>query len=526
MEAPLRKLLKKQLSIGYGQSSRDCEAALKSSGHAILRRCSDLEKADIKQNGRLPEWLSADALRSFCWSVLVALKRVPDDGVQPPLPEEVPSKHACEGKLKNPNARAFDHFCWLHSESLQERAKVMKATKQYGHLSLAALLKKAGGEKWKKLPPSEKEAHRIHATATAGHERSIDGKLCALRLRVPESAPAVPDSAPVLEVPDTGGSAASGGPATVEGPDTAEPAVTPKKLGRPLGKSKMSGGGSYQVACAVFDRMKQALGDNSTPKKEKKMIGQALQTCIAGDSALAKKVKLRVPGFRSCRFSGRPRGSARISDQQLRTALEPLSHDSSMMHTSLLVPIRTLACSKTRAARSLKMMSKTHLCRRIARCRLGYAPFATQRGRCDACQCWMAGGRKLLKTIYIEGRAGIAACLPGYWSELDKSGLVDDRHELEECDSVEYHDAVLAILGSDSHMLDERQKLTAEKQLHLEALEATMTASLENHSEEIKNYNFHLALKNTLEVRFADCWSRPAGRTLYWLWDHMVLSSR
>ena len=82
---------------------------------------------------------------------------------------------------------------------------------------------------------------------------------------------------------------------------------------------------------------------------------------------------------------GRPRGAYKISDSELMESLDLVSDYSGQMHGKLKKPVKTLQCSKRRAAHITDKLKKTQLCHRVQRCKLGYSPTPMQRGKCDAC---------------------------------------------------------------------------------------------------------------------------------------------
>ena len=119
MESACRRQLKKALHIRHGESSRSLEAALKSSGHQLMRHMSKEQKDRLIQE--LPPWCSEHVLTCFCWKVLVALGRRSGDEEQPEMPADIPERLTTR-RCRSIFAKGFVYFCWLESEQVQEEA--------------------------------------------------------------------------------------------------------------------------------------------------------------------------------------------------------------------------------------------------------------------------------------------------------------------------------------------------------------------------------------------------------------------
>ena len=244
------------------------------------------------------------------------------------------------------------------------------------------------------------------------------------------------------------------------------------------------------TADLLLENLTGQLQDEETPPKRKNDLAQLLVTCCNHDEALIKRMRGLVPGVR-LRYKdpakrGRPAGSCEVDDAEVYNDLERLTSQSSQMYLPTGMPVRTLQCSKTRAARSIGKLSRSQFCKRSRRCRLGISPGSVQRGRCDACSCWKAGGRKQVVNCLTEGRRQLQKYVPSYFTKWDGENMLDDAYELEACDSVEHLESLLQLLHNREHMIEEREKLSLEDQHLLEGAETQLASILEGHMEDIR----------------------------------------
>ena len=520
MESQVRKLLKFRLPVRHGQSSKACEAALKRCGFDLLSRCSPNDRKILE--AQLPDWCDDAALRSLCWPVLVILKRVDPAAVRDPMPEQVPAKISGK-RTRGSMMKGFDYYCYLHKEELEVKAAGLGAQKRFRKVPRCNLLKKAGGAAWTKLDKATKAAYAIHAADHVGHRRNATGQFEVATKNAAEASLPGSSSDPIAAAPSLPGS--SSDPPIAAAPSmpasTSDPPVTPVKRKKSFKSSKSA------AAELLYDTLKTKIEDEETPTKEKQILSRAVR-CLSGeDERLERLVKRTIPGVKRLRAGakavGRPKGSQMINDENLRATLQGVSAESSVMHGVLKVPVRTLECSKTRASQKVGVLSRSQMCHRLRHSKVAIAPFSCQRGRCDACYAWQQGGRKMVVSYISEGRQKIGILIPGYWAEFDEKNQVHDSWELSEADSVEWLESLLILLRDGSHMPEARGRLSPEDQLQLRSLEATMHEGVAAALDDVRNYSFHLALKRTLDLRWADCWYRPAEHTTYMLWDHMVL---
>ena len=187
--------------------------------------------------------------------------------------------------------------------------------------------------------------------------------------------------------------------------------------------------------------MKSAWDSDETPQREKHIIAQILTQ--AADTSKPMKRVLKKKFGKKLRFRrpdvalGRPFGSVKISDEELMAKLNDFSAETSQMHRTLDRPVRTLTSSKRRCARGLKV-GKTQLCQRLRACKLGFSPATTQRGKCDACNAWMKGNRKMLHAHLADGMKKISSIVPDYFTEFLRLHAFEDEWELAAGDCPEY----------------------------------------------------------------------------------------
>ena len=230
---------------------------------------------------------------------------------------------------------------------------------------------------------------------------------------------------------------------------------------------------------------------------------------------------------------GRPHGSQKISDDALFSQLQDLSAPTSRLHDRLGIPVRTLDCSKRRAAVKLvktqpKALRKSQLCARIKHCKIGISSHSTARGKCDACMAWFQFGSRKVQNLISECKATISALVPCYfndWERVVKSEALD-TYSLAAPDNPEYIKGLVQyVAGAERRHPEQRAHLSADDLVCLAALEIQAVSNLEAEMEDVANMAWHLSLKRTVDSLWAAHWNTPRPRVLYGLWDHMVPKS-
>ena len=101
---------------------------------------------------------------------------------------------------------------------------------------------------------------------------------------------------------------------------------------------------------------------------------------------------------------------------------------------------------------------------------------------------------------------------------------VDEEFVLEPCDDLDHIESLMKFIDEHRHNYPMvRTGLPEEKRLALEATEAVMLGTLDDHLEDIKNYSWHMRLIRTQETLWRASWCAPTAGTTYMLWDHMAL---
>ena len=264
-----------------------------------------------------------------------------------------------------------------------------------------------------------------------------------------------------------------------------------------------------------------------TPQKDKRQLSQVLSK-ISADQPVLERILKQYFGKhfkRTTNPRGRPVGSLKATDDMITEKMMDVSMDSAKLHTRLLRPIRTLTMSKRRCAKTFpKLLSRSHLCTRLQKCKLGFSPAATQRGKCDCCHAWISGHRKIVAHALKEGRANILAVWPFYF-DSDEKVSADEEFVLEPCDDLDHIESLMKFIDEHRHNYPMvRTGMSEEKRLRLEATENVMLSTLEDHLEDIKNYSWHLQLIRTQEILWRASWYAPTAQTTYMLWDNMSLT--
>ena len=367
---------------------------------------------------------------------------------------------------------------------------------------------------WKSLHKNEKEAYKIESAKKAERERGVDGRF----------------SAGAVEIPVVAGEAVVVPIAAVVVPGEAEPAGSADAAGSaeaPVTTPKKSPARFRQHGSAMMDGLSEWIHSKSTPPKEKKLAAQILHKVAASRPEVAAAVSKHLHGkFKNTcaatRNGGRPKGSCKVSDEVIVDQLQKVSIQSSQMHRTLLRPIWTLGMSKRRAAKALNI-SRSTLQRRTKRGALGFAPAATQRGKCDACMSWQSGGRRRLSAAYQDARKLIEAVMPLYFQSWDEQTHVHDEWELGLLDDPETVASLAVFLkdhaSTSPHL---RAALTDEQGVQLVSYEVQLQDALEASQEDVANWSWHLQMKRTLEVSWEADWRSPLPEHLYLLWDHMA----
>ena len=104
----MRKCLKRLLGISHGMSSVAMELCLKTTGHAILRRMDDAQKAYLPEP---PEWLHGAALEHLGWNALLMLDQVHGPG--PDLPADVPAE-----QRPHEHGQCLPKVCFSHEHAI------------------------------------------------------------------------------------------------------------------------------------------------------------------------------------------------------------------------------------------------------------------------------------------------------------------------------------------------------------------------------------------------------------------------
>ena len=179
-------MLKQRLGIRYGSSSRQLEAALRSSGWELLRRMSKAQKAELPA---LPAFCTPDALEVLCWKALQLMGKVPADAAPPPMPVEVPSPHEIAGPRVRPRmACAYDLFCKLNDAEIELKTSDKRHQVKYAGKSRRQQFRMAAGELWKKQDTMLKEAYALEAEKKAPAGRDPESGNLFLQLLSPDSA--------------------------------------------------------------------------------------------------------------------------------------------------------------------------------------------------------------------------------------------------------------------------------------------------------------------------------------------------
>ena len=232
--------------------------------------------------------------------------------------------------------------------------------------------------------------------------------------------------------------------------------------------------------------------------------------------------------FRSAhRPQGRPKGTYKVTDAELIERLSTVASDTSRVHPKLQTPIQTLERSKRRST-TVVGLKKSQLCLRLQRCRLGFVAATTQRGKCDACYCWRNGGLKKLKHNVEERSASLKALHAPYfvcWDRILETQFDEERVEysLSLCENPEYIPALITYLYD--HAVDNREAMAhfpEDVKENIRREELAFIEMLQLSEEDVKNINWHLALKVSVDALWKQCFHAPSETTCYGLWDHMV----
>jgi hypothetical protein len=514
----LRKLYKAHMQIGYGESSRSIESMIKATTRQAFHHL-DEEEVNLVLAGGVPPWLDTVA-KDFLFKgtplpagralkdiVVDAADAAPDvaphvaPDVAPDLdPAVEPAELAADAAPEVPApkrpakwyaaSRAFDYFCYLEKDALTAKAKQLMKSKLYASRPLAAVIKVAGSQCWRKLRPDEKLAHRRRAEAVAGRRsRSADGRL-------------------IREVCDE---------------VDVEPALDDEDFDTPK-KKKLSTKHASTLGHGLVDELAVVMSQIGTP--EKQFAERLLVRATSSAPKVIKSLKKMGVTFRKVRKPklGRPNGTTKVSDAQLIERLHAVSSDTSNIHNTLQTPIRTLEMSKRRCAK-VAGLSKSQLALRLKNCRLGFADGKTARGKCDACLAWKQTGRNRLTHLLDDTMARMRALLPNYFVAWDMTVELEylDAYELPSCENPDYITKLVEYLENHQHdYSDDRVPLEDEKQIALITFELEFIEGLVASLEDVQNMAWHFSLKRTVEMLWKEAWYQPSQYTLYGLWDHMA----
>ena len=226
------------------------------------------------------------------------------------------------------------------SAESKEAADREKKKKKNKKVTIGILIKREGGKLWKRFSKAEKEVYAVHAEKTRGsRSRSLSGKFqreCAAPVEMPPQSPEAE-----LEEPE---------------PDPDPFFVTPKKDQNSSRKARK------KFSNAVVQEIANVLQSEESPMKQGmiEIVGRAAEASGLG---MNRRGFVRAHGrLMKCRRSvlGRKAGSTKLSDADLQKQLEQVSQPTSMIHLGLGVPIRTLECSKRRAATTMKKTMLLH----------------------------------------------------------------------------------------------------------------------------------------------------------------------
>ena len=401
MEARLRRLFKNFLEVRHGESCKTLETALRSAGYHMMRYMSAAEKAKLPE---VPVWADSEVLRFFTWPAAQILGKAGPNRPDPPsslpiFPRPVEKKASSGSTDKAPLSRGFDFYCWLEKEALEKAATKLKRFKKFRRSRWSALLKTAGGRAWARLDLQEKRVYASRAAERKASVRGSDGKFSIL---------------PYSDVPFVSGSAGS---STDVAAGSSEDVCTPKKPGKKIATEQ-------RCKDLVWNAVADLLASDETPMKTKQVIRDVVTQAEVPDEKCKRYIRQRTAGHvrfrKSCKAGtfhwGRPKGCTKITDGQLRAALESHSAPSSIMHRKLECPIRTLSASKRRTAKaSWGAEEVAVVCSPFQR-PLGHFPCHCAAGevRCLPCLArrWSAAAAGHSPRRLREHREGVGAVLP------------------------------------------------------------------------------------------------------------------
>ena len=440
----LRNIFKKHLKVSYGQSSLALESRLKSATNRALHSFSEVDRQALVDDAGIA-WLD-EKLPFFCSGILDPSETLVS------APPAVPVDDQAGRRPRSVWAKGFDFYCYLHAEEIEAELKRRRDKGQMKYGSTGVLCRRLGYPMWKKLSPKDRQIYGSHAqNVEFVRRRNAAGYF----ERVPR---------PIAEFAD--------------GDEEAhEPVIeTPKKQKAQDRTEK-----------ALMLELSRDLNDQ-TPEKQyaRKLITKVI------DAVPAAKRRLRQHGIlhRALRRKqGRPKGSVAVSDEKLIESLQIYHAPVPDLHKSG-VEIRTLDRSKTRAARATGLLKRSQFCMRLRLCALGFRGAQCQRGRCDACTAWQAGGRKKLAKLIGLIRSEACRLLPAYWKAWDTGPCLDfDVYELEPCDDVEYMKQMCEYVKHHQHDMKEmRSSWPAEKALGLTGLGVHFVSEVEGLMEIAAQY--------------------------------------
>jgi hypothetical protein len=142
--------------------------------------------------------------------------------------------------------------------------------------------------------------------------------------------------------------------------------------------------------------------------------------------------------------------------------------------------------------------------------------------------CWRQGGFKKLKSQIADGTAALEALVPAYfapWKVILATEFEAEiaEYELALCENPEYITALITFLYE--HNGDHAASVAHLAPAGLAALlteELAFIEKLQLAEEDVKNINWHLALKCSVDLLWRGCFYHPVDTTVYGLWDHMV----
>ena len=323
----LRTLFKKHLNIGYGGSNKGIESRLRTACHRSLHDFDVASRLALVQGDAIP-WLSAAKLDEMCAGVLAGELRGPII--------------AAPAKKRHRHAMGFDFFWYLRRAEVRKLVSeriARRPKKRKGETNLQQVARSVAYAQWRKLSVADKSVYASHAAGcTFVRRRSIGGWW----ERVPKE---------IAEQPAELVPGVDAKPAEAVREEPVEPVIVTPRKRRP------------GIRAEVADRMVQSLtallDEDGTPEKQ---TARTILTEVMGDDPQIKKFLTTSCGpFRMKKKpAGRPRGSMKVSDEQLIQSLASMSDPVPDISSKTGDEIRTLHMSKRRSADATKLLKKVN----------------------------------------------------------------------------------------------------------------------------------------------------------------------